>query len=55
MHWIALLPPHEDEALSWGWHGLRFTPRVARLEEAWVLEIEARGESMDAYQIRQTP
>ncbi len=41
MHWIALLPPHEDEALSWGWHGLRFTPRVARLEEAWVLEIEA--------------
>jgi len=40
MHWIALLP-HEDEALSWGWHALRFTPRVARLEEAWLLEVAA--------------
>ncbi|MBL0419239.1 DNA polymerase Y family protein [Ramlibacter sp. AW1] len=41
MHWIALHPPHEDEALAWAWQGLRFTPRVARLEEAWVLEIAA--------------
>ena len=39
MDWIALLPPHEDDALAWSWQCLRFTPRVARLEEALVLEV----------------
>ena len=39
MDWIALLPPHEDDFLAWGWQGLRFTPRVARVEEALVLEV----------------
>ncbi|MEJ7929458.1 DNA polymerase Y family protein [Ramlibacter sp. AN1015] len=40
MHWIALQVPHEDVA-AWGWHCLRFTPRVTRLEEAWLLEVSA--------------
>ena len=41
-HWIAIAaPPAEDEAQAWGWHGLRFTPRVARLEEAWLFELAA--------------
>ncbi len=41
MDWIALLPPHEDEAAAWGWRALRFTPRVARVEEAVLLEVSA--------------
>lgn len=41
MDWIALQPSHEDEAAAWGWHALRFTPRVARLEEAVLLEVSA--------------
>ncbi len=41
MDWIALLPPHEDEAAAWGWQALRFTPRVARVEEAVLLEVSA--------------
>lgn len=41
-HWIALPhPPAEDEARAWGWHALRFTPRVARLDEALLLETGA--------------
>lgn len=41
-HWIAIAaPPAEDDAQAWGWHGLRFTPRVARLEEAWLFELAA--------------
>lgn len=43
MHWFALLPspsqPSSDEALAW-W-ALQFSPKVARLEEAVVLEVAA--------------
>jgi protein ImuB len=38
MFWIALCPSHEDERTAWGWRALRFTPRVAALEEAVLLE-----------------
>lgn len=38
MHWIALLPP-EDERTAWGWRALQFTPRVAQVDEALVLEV----------------
>jgi len=41
MYWIALLPSHEEERGAWGWHGLRFTPRVAQVDEAWLLEVAA--------------
>ncbi|MGA0569331.1 Y-family DNA polymerase [Variovorax sp. VNK109] len=41
MHWIALLP--EDgpgaEREAWGWHALRFTSRVAWVDEALLLEV----------------
>ncbi len=40
MDWIALQAAPEDEA-AWGWQALRFTPRVARVEEAWLLEVSA--------------
>ena len=39
MLWIALLPPDEDALVPWGWWALQFTPRVARVEEALLLEI----------------
>lgn len=42
MHWLALLPspqPSSDETLAW-W-ALQFSPKVARLEEAVVLEVAA--------------
>jgi protein ImuB len=38
MFWIALQPTHEHEGQAWGWWALQFTPRVAWLEEALVLE-----------------
>jgi protein ImuB len=38
MYWIALLPSHEHERVAWGWHALKFTPRVARVDEALLLE-----------------
>src|SRR5947207_6661859 len=41
MYWIALSPSHEDERTAWGWQGLAFTPRVAWLDEALVLEVSA--------------
>ncbi|MEY4711551.1 MAG: hypothetical protein RIS88_1001 [Pseudomonadota bacterium] len=41
MDWIALQPSPEDQARAWGWQGLRFTPRVARMDEALVLEVSA--------------
>jgi protein ImuB len=41
MYWIALSPSHEDERTAWGWHALAFTPRVAWLDEALVLEVSA--------------
>ncbi|RYF35748.1 MAG: DNA polymerase Y family protein, partial [Comamonadaceae bacterium] len=39
MHWIALLPSHEDERSAWGWWALQFTPRVAQVDEALLLEV----------------
>lgn len=41
MFWIALLPSHEEERQAWGWRALQFTPRVAHLDEALVLEVSA--------------
>lgn len=41
MDWIALSPSHEGERTAWGWHALAFTPRVAWLDEALVLEISS--------------
>jgi protein ImuB len=41
MYWIALLPSHEDERCAWGWRALRFTPRVAQVDEALLLEVSA--------------
>ena len=38
MYWIALLPSCEDERIAWGWHALQFTPRVAQVDEALLLE-----------------
>lgn len=42
MHWIALRPcsePTDPQAITW-W-ALRFSPRVARVEDAWLLEVSA--------------
>jgi protein ImuB len=41
MYWIALLPSHEDERCAWGWRALQFTPRVAQVDEALLLEASA--------------
>jgi protein ImuB len=41
MFWIALQPTHEGERQAWGWRALQFTPRVADLDEALVLEVSA--------------
>jgi protein ImuB len=41
MYWIALLPSHEDECCAWGWRALQFTPRVAQVDEALLLEVSA--------------
>jgi len=57
MHWIALRPPPTDDApavsagteaslltdagTAWAWWALRFTPLVARLEDALLLEVSA--------------
>ena len=41
MYWIALSPSHEDERTAWAWRCLQFTPRVAWLDEALVLEVSA--------------
>jgi protein ImuB len=38
MYWIAVLPSHEDERCAWGWRALQFTPRVAQVDEALLLE-----------------
>jgi protein ImuB len=40
MHWIALLPP-DGEGSPLGWRALQFTPRVALLDEAVLLEVSA--------------
>ena len=39
MFWIALLPSDEQQRTAWGWWGLRFTPRVAHVDEALLLEL----------------
>lgn len=41
MHWIALLPSDESEREAWGWWALQFTPRVAWVDEALLLEVAA--------------
>ena len=41
MDWIALQPQSDDAVLAWSWQGLRFTPRVARVDEALLLEVSA--------------
>jgi protein ImuB len=41
MDWIALLPSHDDERIAWGWRALQFTPRVAHVDEALLLEVSA--------------
>ncbi|MDB5871568.1 MAG: hypothetical protein JWQ07_1010 [Ramlibacter sp.] len=41
MYWIALSPSHEDERTAWGWRALQFTPRVAQVDEALLLEVSA--------------
>jgi protein ImuB len=39
MLWIALLPSDEQDLQAWGWWALQFTPRVARVDEALLLEV----------------
>jgi protein ImuB len=41
MYWIALSPQPEDatDRLPWTWWALRFTPRVAWVEEALLMEV----------------
>ena len=50
MHWIALQPLAEDAAAvsdladaqqALGWWSLQFTPKVARLDGMWVMEVSA--------------
>jgi protein ImuB len=41
MYWIALQPSPHDDAKAWGWRSLQFTPRVAFVDEALLLEIGA--------------
>jgi len=39
MYWIALWPSVDSERTAWGWWGLRFTPRVAWVDEALLMEV----------------
>ncbi|MFL6695222.1 MAG: DNA polymerase Y family protein [Ramlibacter sp.] len=39
MFWIALSPRLEQDKQAWLWWSLRFTPRVAQVEEAILLEV----------------
>jgi len=39
MYWIALFPSCEEERTAWGWRALQFTPRVAQVDEALLLEV----------------
>jgi protein ImuB len=41
MYWIALHPSPQADAIAWCWHGLQFTPRVACVDEALLLEAAA--------------
>lgn len=41
MHWIALLPPHEEARRAWGWRALKFSPRVAHAGGTLLVETSA--------------
>lgn len=41
MYWIALQASRDEDATAWGWRGLQFTPRVAFVDEAVLLEAGA--------------
>lgn len=41
MFWVALLPSPDDDRIAWGWRALQFSPRVAFVDEALLLEVEA--------------
>lgn len=41
MYWIALLPSDEQERIAWGWRALQYTPRVAPVDEAILVEASA--------------
>jgi protein ImuB len=41
MFWIALLPSHDEERIAWGWRALQYTPRVAPVDEAILVEASA--------------
>jgi protein ImuB len=38
MYWIALQPSNDEERSAWSWRALQFTPRVAWVDEALLLE-----------------
>lgn len=41
MYWIALQPSPDELRKAWAWRSLRFTPRVAQVDEAILLEAGA--------------
>jgi protein ImuB len=41
MYWIALQASRDEDATAWGWRCLQFTPRVAFVDEAVLLEAGA--------------
>lgn len=41
MYWIALQPSPDEDRTAWGWRALQFTPRVAAVDEAILLEAGA--------------
>ncbi|GAB3776692.1 DNA polymerase Y family protein [Ramlibacter monticola] len=41
MYWIALQPSPDEDRIAWGWRALQFTPRVASVDEAILLEAGA--------------
>ncbi|HEY0824879.1 MAG TPA: DNA polymerase Y family protein, partial [Ramlibacter sp.] len=41
MYWIALHPSRIEDATAWAWRALQFTPRVAFVDEAVLLEAQA--------------
>src|SRR4051812_11864049 len=41
MYWIALQASPDEDATAWAWRALQFTPRVAVVDEAILLEAGA--------------
>lgn len=41
MYWIALQASRNEDATAWGWRALQFSPRVAAVDEAILLEAGA--------------